>query len=127
MDTVQWIESAKKAEADVDYARCVSGANYLETIPPGYTGKGIRGHVMEGIYRDHPDFAATPNRHMPIAVDDASPDGHGQSTYGEFLEVDKRCPKPAAFFRTLKVITRTIRRSSAVLLDLAPAPVWLRN
>jgi serine protease AprX len=52
-------------------------------LAAGYTGVGIRGHILEGIYQNHPDFAAKATRGIPIIVDDGAPDGHGQCTFGQ--------------------------------------------
>jgi hypothetical protein len=40
---------------------------------------------LEGIYRDHPDYAANAHRAAPIAVDDDSPSGHGMHTFSEIF------------------------------------------
>ena len=37
---------------------------------------------MEGIDANHPDFAATPQREKPIAIDAPASTSHGQSTFG---------------------------------------------
>ena len=82
---VQFVEAWTPIENDMDNARIQGGADYLETQAmalDGYTGVGIRGHVMEGINPDHPDFAANSHRQKPMAVDNGSADSHGQATYG---------------------------------------------
>jgi serine protease AprX len=84
-DFIEAIELATKPQNDVDNARCYGGATYLETVPPGYSGIGIIGHVMEGIHPDHPDFKANTHRQLPIAVSDSAPDEHGQQTFGEIF------------------------------------------
>ncbi len=84
LDTVLWMDVATEIEEDMDKARIQGGANYLESKKnSAYTGKGIRGHVLEGIYKNHPDFAATEHREIPIAVGASSPASHGQNTYGQ--------------------------------------------
>jgi serine protease AprX len=84
MSEVLWAEPTTKIELDMDNARIQGGGNYVETVKqvPGYTGYGIRGHIMEGINPDHEDFAPNDFRQKPIAVDDASFSSHGQATYG---------------------------------------------
>jgi len=84
MPEVMWVELTPKIEYDMDNARIQGGANYVENkkAAPGYTGYGIRGHIMEGINPDHQDFAATQYRQKPIAVDNAAFSSHGQSTFG---------------------------------------------
>lgn len=82
-DSVLWVERATKPEKDMDHARIQGGADFLGMLPAGYTGVGIRGHIMEGIYKDHSDFKANSNRQAPIPVNDSTPDGHGTNTFGE--------------------------------------------
>lgn len=84
---VQWLEpSADQPQEDMDQIREMGGANFLgqiePVIPDQYTGIGIRGHVLEGVYREHPDFAKNEFRSDPIPVDDSRPSTHGQATYG---------------------------------------------
>ena len=85
LPTVQAIEKWTPIEEDMDNARIQGGADFLETqatTPDGFTGVGIRGHVMEGINRNHPDFAANTHRQLPIVVDDGTSASHGQATFG---------------------------------------------
>ncbi len=85
---ILWLEQAMPIEADYDIARQQGGANFLESLPdadpalPGYTGIGIRGHIMEGIDPAHPDFAATSFRNVPLGVDATESDYHGMQTFG---------------------------------------------
>ncbi|MEZ5962338.1 MAG: S8 family serine peptidase [Planctomycetota bacterium] len=81
-DTVLWIQEATEISVDMDQARIQGGANYIES-QGGYTGKGVRGHIMEGIYPTHPEFAATTYRTVPPSVFSGSPTTHGNSTFGE--------------------------------------------
>lgn len=83
LDTVLWINKDTPIEEDMDKARIQGGANYIESKFGGYTGIGIRGHVIEGIYPDHQDFEATEHRQAPIAIDDPAGASHGHSTYGQ--------------------------------------------
>lgn len=83
---VLWIDPSTKIEEDVDNAREQGGANYLTDlrldVPNHFTGIGIRGHVMEGIEADHPEFEETTFRKAPIAVEDGTASSHGHQTYG---------------------------------------------
>ncbi|MBX9769408.1 MAG: hypothetical protein K2X47_19185, partial [Bdellovibrionales bacterium] len=87
LDEVLWVEKRTPAEYDMWTARIQGGADAIEkeTAPPGYTGRGVRGHVMEGIYATHPDLQGNDFRKGPIAIGDAAPDGHGMNTYGEIF------------------------------------------
>jgi hypothetical protein len=85
LPSVQAIEKWSPIENDMDNARIQGGANYLQgqaTVPDGFTGVGVRGHIMEGVNRDHPDFAATTHRGLPIVIDDGAEDSHGNATFG---------------------------------------------
>jgi len=66
-------------ENDMNNAREISGANYLESIK-GYTGQGVRAEVCDGgIRATHVDFQANP----PIFHSSNSTDtSHGTSVYG---------------------------------------------
>ena len=57
-------------------------SNVQQAALPGYTGVGIRGHIIEGITPTHPDFAANDFRTAPIAVDAPDSDSHGHQTFG---------------------------------------------
>ena len=82
-NTVVWIERWTKPELDMDNARAVSGANYIQA-QGGFTGKGVRGHIMEGIQATHPEFVATPpHRATPIGIWNTTADAHGCATFGE--------------------------------------------
>ena len=74
------VESAP--ESDMAIARETSGANYIQGAG-GYTGKGVRGEVMDGGLRtSHQEFRATP----PVAHGPNSTDtSHGTSTYGQIF------------------------------------------
>ena len=85
LSRIQFVEKWNPIENDMDNARIQGGADFLvsqATVPDGYTGIGMRGHVMEGIFSNHPDFEANSHRALPIAVDDASSDSHGHATFG---------------------------------------------
>jgi serine protease AprX len=92
LDSVLWIDRETEITNDIDKARIQGGADHMIRQVEGYTGKGIRGHVIEGIYADHPAFKANGNREAPIAIDDAEPDGHGMNTFGEIFGNDPARP-----------------------------------
>ena len=81
---VVWVEEAPEAiELDMDIVLITGGAKSLEQKSGKvYQGEGIRGHVLEGIYRDHQDFVADDFREKPIAIRDGAVNSHGQATYG---------------------------------------------
>ncbi len=84
LDTVKWIDRWSKGELDMDLARKQGGADYIEFKKPShYTGKGIRGMIMEGIYATHPEFGPTPYRTWPLVLHDGRASGHGTATFGE--------------------------------------------
>jgi hypothetical protein len=70
----------------MDIAREISGANFLESTPPGFTGEGVRGEVMEiaGVLEthdafQHPDPNAYPMLHCLNFGSDLD---HGTKVYG---------------------------------------------
>ncbi|MHC4836737.1 MAG: S8 family serine peptidase [Planctomycetota bacterium] len=64
-------------ETDMDKARALMGANYVETVA-GYTGQGVRGEVMDsGLDTTHADWSVPPLLHTSTSA--AS---HGTCTYG---------------------------------------------
>lgn len=66
-------------ENDMNIAREISGANYLESIK-GYTGQGVRAEVCDGgIRATHVDYQANPPIFHPVNSSDNS---HGTSVYG---------------------------------------------
>lgn len=86
---VLWVERLLPMENDYDIARQQGGADFLEALAdngdppvPGYTGIGIRGHILEGINPNHAEFAANEYRTIPVAVDLDRPDSHGMQTFG---------------------------------------------
>ncbi|MBN2491538.1 MAG: S8 family serine peptidase [Planctomycetes bacterium] len=82
-NTVLWVDRWSPPETDMDNARIQGGANYIEPMKPEqYTGKGVRGMIMEGIYPNHTEFAATPYRGLPIVLHTATSDTHGTATFG---------------------------------------------
>lgn len=82
-DTVLWIDRSSAPEVDMDNARIQGGANYIETAA-GIDGKGMSGHIMEGVYATHPEFAArSPYRQAPFALANSTGAGHGTNTAGQ--------------------------------------------
>jgi len=83
-DTVMSISRWTMAGEDMNNARIQGGANYIEPLKPErYTGKGVRGEILEGIYQTHPEFAANAHRSIPIIHRDGTATTHGNSTFGE--------------------------------------------
>jgi serine protease AprX len=80
-DTVLWMQRAGAPGEDIDNARIQGGANALEQLA-GHTGKGVRGHMMEGIYANHPEYAANAYRTAPSAVFNGLQSPHGNSAFG---------------------------------------------
>jgi hypothetical protein len=84
-DAVLWVERAQPIEHDMDNARIQGGADFLEAqggTAGGFTGKGVRGHIMEGIFPNHPEYAANSWRVVPASVFSGQATNHGQSTFG---------------------------------------------
>ncbi len=73
-------------EYDMDLARIQGGADFLSNVHQvdtlGYTGIGIKGHILEGVEPTHPDLAANEFRDRPIAIDDGTKASHGHRTFG---------------------------------------------
>lgn len=60
LDEVFWIDLWSSPEIDMDIAREIGGANFIEGIE-GFTGQGVRGEVMDGNVRDtHVDLRTPP-------------------------------------------------------------------
>lgn len=82
-NTVLWIDLASEPEYDMDNLRIQAGVDYVE-IMAGMDGKGIRGHVNEGIHASHPEFGALPPyRTAPLSLMGSSSSNHGTNTAGE--------------------------------------------
>ncbi len=77
LDQVIWIDRWTENGTDMDNVRIVGGGNYVESVA-GYTGKGIRGHVYEGVERSHMDFTITPT----VVASCNSAQRHGHCTAG---------------------------------------------
>lgn len=75
---VLFIDRWSPIETDMDVARTIGGADFLETTA-GYTGAGVRGEVIDvGFNTAHVDFAASPLiEHTTI-----DSDSHGAATSG---------------------------------------------
>ena len=111
-NTVLWVQKSTPIEVDMDNARIQGGANYLESVA-GYTGKGVRGHIMEGIYSTHPEFAANAYRTAPVAVFSGTPTSHGNATFGEVFshgvvaQARGLCPDGQGYFTDYDFIINT--------------------
>ena len=98
-----WIERATPVGIDMDNARIQGGANHIE-IAAGHTGKGVRGHVMEGIHAAHPEYAANAFRTAPAPVLSGQATNHGNSTFGEVFSAGVNpaarglCPDGQGYF-----------------------------
>lgn len=77
-DEVLFVDRWSPYEADMDIAREIGGANYIESVA-GYAGADVRGEVFDvGFNLDHVDFQSRPLiTHGPVGVD-----SHGASTSG---------------------------------------------
>ena len=81
---IKWAEYYTEPEMDMDNVYIQAGVNdlLLHRSASHLGGEGIRGHIMEGVYREHPDLAASEYRDAPVGVWDDSPASHGHSTFG---------------------------------------------
>jgi hypothetical protein len=117
-NTVLWIQRVTPASEDMDQARIQGGANQIEGLG-GYTGKGVRGHIMEGIYSTHPEFAANAYRTAPQFVFSGSPTSHGNSTFGEIFsagvvpQARGICPDGQGYFTDYNYVFNTAAMSTA--------------
>ncbi|MBN1280300.1 MAG: S8 family serine peptidase [Candidatus Thermoplasmatota archaeon] len=77
-DEVLFIDRWSPYEADMNNARAIGGANYIETLA-GYDGSGVRGEVFDaGFNLNHVDFASRPLiQHGTVGTN-----SHGASTSG---------------------------------------------
>src|SRR5690606_37842114 len=72
---VLFIDLWSEPENDMNIARQIGGANYIE--PLGFTGVGVRGEVLDsGVLQTHQEFVPRPLMHGSSGVD-----SHGTSTY----------------------------------------------
>jgi hypothetical protein len=77
-DEVLFIDRWSSYEADMDIAREIGGANYIESVA-GYNGSGVRGEVFDaGFNLEHVDFQSRPL----ILHGNVGSDAHGASTSG---------------------------------------------
>lgn len=77
-DEVLFVDRWSAYEADMDIAREIGGANYIETVA-GYNGSGVRGEVFDaGFNLNHVDFASRPL----IQHGTVGSNSHGASTSG---------------------------------------------
>jgi hypothetical protein len=81
-NTVLWVERWGAPESDINILRIEAGVDFVETVA-GIDGKGIRGHVNEGIH-NHVEFAAIPPWRGPkISLMGNGTSSHGTNTAGE--------------------------------------------
>ncbi len=117
-DSVLWMQVATAPETDMDNARVQGGGNYVQAAG-GHTGKGVRGHIMEGIYNTHPEFAANAYRTAPVAVFSGVATTHGNSTFGEIFSsgvlpaARGMCPDGQGYFTDYNYIFATAAGSNA--------------
>jgi serine protease AprX len=77
-DEVLFVDRWGTFEVDMDVAREIGGANYIETVA-GYNGSGVRGEVFDaGFNLAHVDFQSRPL----IIHGTAGTDSHGAATSG---------------------------------------------
>ena len=78
-DRVLYVDRVGQRSHDMDVAREMGGANYIETVG-GFTGAGVRAEVMDDAVRlTHNDFQLNPIiQHLPNGSDS----GHGTNTTG---------------------------------------------
>ena len=78
MDEVQFIDSWGPGELDMDIAREIGGANYIEA-QGGFTGQGVRGEIFDTeVDPNHPEWRCPPTPHCS----GSSGSSHGTGTYG---------------------------------------------
>ena len=88
LDQVLWIDRWTPIELDMDNARIQGGGDYVERQGQ-YTGKGIRGHVYEGVEATHIDFN---NRAINVRSSGAR-QSHGHCTAGIVFGNGKSHPR----------------------------------
>lgn len=116
--TVLWIQRAQPIGEDMVNARIQGGANHVETLA-GLTGKGVRGHIMEGIYPNHPEYAANAWRTIPQSVFSGVATTHGNSTFGcvfsggAVANARGICPDGQGFFTDYNYIYNSPAMSTA--------------
>jgi len=77
-DEVLFVDQWSPYESDMDNAREIGGANYIEAVA-GYNGSGVRGEVFDaGFNLQHVDFQSRPL----IQHGTTGSDSHGASTSG---------------------------------------------
>mmetsp|Transcript_506 Transcript_506/g.600 ORF Transcript_506/g.600 Transcript_506/m.600 type:complete len:701 (-) Transcript_506:35-2137(-) len=78
------IDNWSKPEDDMDIARMISGADYVERapgVPVGYTGQGVSGEVLDsGLRSTHQDFRYL-NDNLKVRTNSGST-SHGTSVFG---------------------------------------------
>ncbi|MEM7200956.1 MAG: hypothetical protein AAF628_11855 [Planctomycetota bacterium] len=83
-DAVLWLDRWTESGNDMDNALVQTGADMLHALGTPIDGKGMTGHVFEGVHTTHPEFAAiAPYRTTPQFVVGGGSASHGTSTAGE--------------------------------------------
>lgn len=79
-DEVNFVDRWSSFESDMDIAREISGANYIESVA-GYNGSGVRGEVFDSDFNlNHHDFQSRPLiQHGTVVTGGAN---HGAGTSG---------------------------------------------
>lgn len=79
LDEVLYLDAWTPPAADMDLARQISGADFIEGVA-GFTGQGVTGEVMDGnVLEGHRDFASRP---VILHGDRTGDDYHGTATTG---------------------------------------------
>ncbi|MEM7199143.1 MAG: S8 family serine peptidase [Planctomycetota bacterium] len=83
-DSVMWLDRWTEPGVDMNNALVQSGARELHNLGAPIDGKGMTGHVYEGIFANHSEFAALPPyRTTPQWVVMSGIEQHGTNTGGE--------------------------------------------
>lgn len=119
-NTAQYVQDWEAPQLDMDNARIQGGANYLEPQKTErFTGKGVRGHIMEGIYPAHQEFAANTYRTVPLSVFSGAATTHGNATFGQVFaagvvaQARGLCPDGQGYFTDYNYIINTAAGSQA--------------
>ncbi len=79
MEEVLFIDEPGPVELDMNIARQISGAVYLESLPENFRGQGVRAEVMdEGLFVDHSAYPNDPIMH----TGNSTAQVHGTKVYG---------------------------------------------
>ncbi|MEM7202014.1 MAG: S8 family serine peptidase [Planctomycetota bacterium] len=96
-DAVMWLDHWSAPEVDMNNALVQTGARNLHSLAMPIDGKGMAGHVYEGVLSTHQEFRAEPPyRGTPQSVISASVEQHGTNTAGCIYSFGRH-PTIAAF------------------------------